>query len=83
LTHPQLLEGLKEESYVKYNEKKEGVGAHSLTRSIRGVEGRAGAPELGLERVTSLIHLFDPASKPTTKWLIHIPEHLGARTSHG
>ncbi len=40
---PQLLEGLKEESQVEDSEKK-GVGARSLTRSIRGVEGRVGAP---------------------------------------
>jgi hypothetical protein len=62
LTHPQLLEGLKEESQVEDNGKKEGVGACSLTHSIRGVEGRAGAPRLRLGRVTSLIHLLEPAS---------------------
>ncbi len=42
--------------------KREGVEARSLTHSTRGVEGRAGAPGLGLGRVTSLIHLFKPAS---------------------
>jgi hypothetical protein len=62
MTHPQLLEGLKEESQVEDNGKKKGVGARSLTRNIRGVEGRAGAPRLGLGRVTNLIHLLEPAS---------------------
>jgi hypothetical protein len=62
LTHPQHLESLKEESQVEDNGKREGVGARSLTHSTRGVEGRAGAPGLGLGRVTSLIHLFEPAS---------------------
>jgi hypothetical protein len=62
VTHPQLLEGLKEESQVEDNGKREGVGARSLTRSTKGVEGRAGAPGLGLRRVTSLIHLLEPAS---------------------
>ncbi len=56
---PQLLEGLKEESQVEDNGKKKGVGARSLTRSTRGVEGHAGAPGLGLGRVTSLIHLLE------------------------
>ncbi len=60
--HPQLLKGLKEESQVKDNGKKEGVGACSLTRNIRGVEGCARAPGLRLGRVTSLIHLLEPAS---------------------
>jgi hypothetical protein len=60
--HPQLLEGLKEESQAENNGKKEGIGARSLTRNTRGVEGRAGAPGLGLGRVTSLIHLLEPAS---------------------
>jgi hypothetical protein len=83
MTHPQLLEGLKEESQIEDNGKRKGVGARSLTRSTRGVEGRAGAPGLGLGRVTSFIHLLEPTSKPTTKWLVHILEHLGARTSHG
>jgi hypothetical protein len=62
MTHPQLLERLKEESYVEDNEKRKGIGAHSLTRSTRGVEGRVGALGLGLGRVTSLIHLLEPAS---------------------
>jgi hypothetical protein len=62
---------------------KKGVGARSLTHSTRGVEGRAGAPGLGLGRVTSFIHLLEHASKPTTKWLVHILKHLGAKTSHG
>jgi hypothetical protein len=62
MTHPQLLEGLKKEFQVEDNEKREGVGAHSLTRSTRKVEGRARAPGLGLGRVTSLIHLLEPAS---------------------
>jgi hypothetical protein len=83
MTHPQLLEGLKEESQAEDNGKREGVEAHSLTRNSRRVEGRAGAPGLGLGRVTSLIHLLEPASKPTAKWLVHIPKHLGARTSPG
>jgi hypothetical protein len=39
MTHPQLLEGLKEESQVEDNGKREGIGARSLTRNIRGVEG--------------------------------------------
>jgi hypothetical protein len=83
MTHPQLLEGLEEEFQAEDSRKKEGVGARSLTRNTRGVKGRAGAPGLGLGRATSLIHLLEPASKPTTKGLVHIPEHLGARTSHG
>jgi hypothetical protein len=62
LTHPQLLEGLKEESQVENNGKREGVGAHSLTRSTKGVEGHARAPGLGLGRMTSLIYLLEPAS---------------------
>jgi hypothetical protein len=65
MTRPQLLEGFKEESQVEDNGKREGVGACSLTRSTRGVEERAGAPGLGLGRGTRLIHLFEPASKPT------------------
>jgi hypothetical protein len=56
--HPQLLEGLKEESRIEDNEKREGVGARSLTRSTKGVEGCAKVPGLGLGRVTSLIHLL-------------------------
>jgi hypothetical protein len=62
LTHPQLLEGLKEKSQVEDNGKREGVGAHSLTCSSRRVEGRAGLPGLRLGRVTSFIHLLEPAS---------------------
>ncbi len=62
MTHPQLLEGLKEESQVEDNGKIERVGARSLTCSTRGVEGRVGAPGLGLGRVTSLIHLLELAS---------------------
>jgi hypothetical protein len=60
VTHPQLLEGLEEESQVEDNEKREGVGARSLTRSTKGVEGRTGTLGLGLGRVTSLIHLLEP-----------------------
>jgi hypothetical protein len=60
--HPQLLEGLKGESQVEDSEKRKGIGARSLTRSTRGVKGRVGAPGLGLGRVTSLIHLLEPAS---------------------
>jgi hypothetical protein len=44
--HSQLLEGLKEKSQIKDNGKKEGVGARSLTRNTRGVEGHVGAPGL-------------------------------------
>ncbi len=62
MTHPQLLEGLKGEPQIEDNRKREGVGVRSLTCSTRGVEGRAGAPGLGLGRVTSLIHLLEPAS---------------------
>jgi len=62
MTHPQLLEGLKEESQVEDNRKREGVGARFLTRNTRGVEGRVGASGLRLGRVTSFIHLFEPAS---------------------
>jgi hypothetical protein len=61
VTDPQLLEGLKEESRIEDSWKREGVGARSLTRSTSGVEGRAGAPGLGLGG-TSLIHLLEPAS---------------------
>jgi hypothetical protein len=50
MTHPQLVEGLKEESQVEDNGKGEGVGARSLIRSTRGVEGCAGALGLGLGR---------------------------------
>ncbi len=39
-----------------------GVATRSLTRNTRGVEGRAGAAGLGLGRVTSFIHLLEPAS---------------------
>jgi hypothetical protein len=46
LTHPQLFEGLKEESQIEDSRKGEGVEARSLTRNTRGVEGRAGAPGL-------------------------------------
>ncbi len=60
--HPQLLEGLKEESQVEDSGKGEGVGVCSLIRNTRGVEGRVGAPGLGLGKVTSLIHLLKPAS---------------------
>jgi hypothetical protein len=62
VTHPQLLEGLKEESQVEDIGKTEGVEVRSLIRSIRGVEGRIGAPGLGLGKVTSFIHLLEPAS---------------------
>jgi hypothetical protein len=46
VTRSQLLDGLKEESQIEDNGKREGVGARSLTRSTRGVEGRARAPGL-------------------------------------
>jgi hypothetical protein len=36
VTHPQLLEGLKEMFQVEKNEKREGVGARSLARNTRG-----------------------------------------------
>jgi hypothetical protein len=62
MTHPQLLEGPKEESQVEDSGKTEGAGARSLIRNTRGVKGRARVPGLGLRRVTSLIHLFEPAS---------------------
>ncbi len=62
LTHSQLLEGLKEVSQLENIEKKEGVGARSLTRSTRRVEGRVGALGVGLGRATSLIHLLEPTS---------------------
>jgi hypothetical protein len=62
VTHPQLLEGLKEESQAEDIGKREGVGARFLIRSTRRVEGHAGAPGLGLGRVTSLIHLLELAS---------------------
>jgi hypothetical protein len=75
LTHPPFLEGLKKKSQVEDNGKREGVGARSLTRSIRGVEGRAGAPGLNKEEGQA-IHLLEPASKPTTKWLVHILDHF-------
>jgi hypothetical protein len=42
----QLLEGLKEESQIEDNGKGEGVGARSLTRNIKEVEGRAGVLRL-------------------------------------
>jgi hypothetical protein len=44
VTRSQLLEGFKEKSQIEDSEKREGVGARSLTRNTRGVEGRAGAP---------------------------------------
>jgi hypothetical protein len=62
MTHPQLLEGFKEESQVEDMGKREGVGARSLTRSTRKVKGRAGTPGLGLRRVTGLIPLLESAS---------------------
>jgi hypothetical protein len=46
MTHHQLLEGLKKESQVEESGRREGVGARSLIRSTRGVEGRAGTPGL-------------------------------------
>ncbi len=46
MTRSQLLEGLFLKSQIEDIGKKEGVGARSLTRSTRGVEGRAGAPGL-------------------------------------
>jgi hypothetical protein len=49
MTRSQLLEGLKEESQIKDNEKREEVGTRSLTRSTRGVEGCAKAPRLDQE----------------------------------
>jgi hypothetical protein len=52
LTHSQLLEGLKEKSQIEDNGKKEGVGARSLIRSTRRVEGRAG---IRLERGTNYL----------------------------
>ncbi len=36
LTHPQLLEGLKEESQAEDSGKREGVGARSLTHTLEG-----------------------------------------------
>jgi hypothetical protein len=71
MMHPQLLEGLKEESQVKDSGKREGVGARSLTRNTRRVEGRVGAPGSGLGRVTSLIHLLEPGSNPHKVIKIH------------
>jgi hypothetical protein len=47
LMRSQLLEGFKKESQIEDNRKREGVGARSLTCSIRGVEGRTEA--LGLD----------------------------------
>jgi hypothetical protein len=46
MTRSQFFEGLKEESQIEDNGKREGVGARFLTRSTRGVEGRVGAPRL-------------------------------------
>jgi hypothetical protein len=46
MTRSQLLEGFKEESQIENSGKKQRVGARSLTRNTRGVEGRAGAPGL-------------------------------------
>jgi hypothetical protein len=47
LTRSQFLEGLKGGSQIEDSGKRKGVGTRSLIRSIRGVEGRAGA--LGLD----------------------------------
>jgi hypothetical protein len=55
----------------------------SLTRNIRG--GRGGVLELrdGTRKSDKpLVTLSQICIKPTTSWLIHILEHLGARTSH-
>jgi len=47
--------------------KGEGVGAHSLIRSISGVEGRAGASERGLKRLTSNSIIHTDLHKPNNK----------------
>jgi hypothetical protein len=43
ITHPQILDGFNCKSKDENNEG-EGVGVHSLARSILGVEACAGAP---------------------------------------
>jgi hypothetical protein len=84
MTHPQLLEGPKCESQVESSEKREGVGACSLTRSTRGgVEGACWSSGIRTRRSDKPYSLTRMCIKPTTKWLVHILEHLGARTSHG
>jgi hypothetical protein len=79
VTHPQLLEGLKEEFQVEDNGKKEGVGARSLTRSTRGV---CWSSRIRTRKSDKPYSLTRTCIKPTTKWLVHILEHLGVRTSH-
>jgi hypothetical protein len=84
MTHPQLLEGLKEESQVQNNGKREGVGARSLTRNTKGgVEGACLSSGIRTRKGDKPYSLTRTCIKLTTKWLIHILEHLGARTSHG
>jgi hypothetical protein len=51
---------------VKTMEEKE-VGVHSLARSISRVEGRVGAPEWGLRRMTSESIIYTDMHKPNNK----------------
>ncbi len=57
---------------------------HSLIRSTTG--GRGGVLEFrdGTRKSDKLlITLSQICIQPTTSWLVHIQEHVGARTSHG
>jgi hypothetical protein len=82
MMHPQLLKGFKEKSQTEKNEKGEGIKVRSLTRSTR--RGREACWSSGIRTRESnkLYSLTQTCIKPTTKWLIHILEHLGVRTSH-
>jgi hypothetical protein len=66
LTHPKLLDGLTASPKVKIAKRK-GIRAHSLTCNTLGVEGHAGAPRWGLQRLTnnSITHM--DLHKPNSK----------------
>jgi len=66
LTHPQTpYKTQNASSNVKTTE--EGMGIHSLARSILGVEGRAGALRWALGRVTSRSVIHMNLHKPNNK----------------
>ncbi len=56
----------------------------SLTRNTRGVRGGVCWSSGIRTKKSDKLHLLTQTCiKPTTKWLVHILEYLGARTSHG
>jgi hypothetical protein len=70
LTRSQLLEGLKEESQIKDNEKKEGIRARSLTCSTGGVEGACWSFRIRTRKSDKPYSLTWICIKPTTKVVI-------------